>query len=84
MLCLAGKVHLAIIRFGYFDVGGRPGKCKNMIKIFATLSKPQQKGALLGYVSLTLVNFPPCDFDHFTPYFGQLSPLRLTLLPPVK
>ena len=37
-----------------------------------------------GYVSLTLVNFPPGDFDHFTPYFGQLSPLRLTLLPPVK
>ena len=37
-----------------------------------------------GCVSLTLVNFPPCDFDHFTPYFGQFSPLRLTLLPPVK
>ena len=37
-----------------------------------------------GHYSLTLVNFPPCDFDHFTPYFGQLSPLRLTLLPPVK
>ena len=40
--------------------------------------------SIWGYVSLTLVNFPPCDFDHFTPYFGQLSPLRLTLLPPVK
>ena len=37
-----------------------------------------------GHYSLTPVNFPPCDFDHFTPYFGQLSPLRLTLLPPVK
>ena len=37
-----------------------------------------------GHYSLTLVNFPPCDFDHFTPYFGQFSPLRLTLLPPVK
>ena len=40
--------------------------------------------SLLGCVSLTLVNFPPGDFDHFTPYFCQLSPLRLTLLPPVK
>ena len=37
-----------------------------------------------GHYSLTLVNFPPCDFDHFTPYFGQFSSLHLTLLPPVK
>ena len=35
-------------------------------------------------IHLPLSTFPPCDFDHFTPYFGQFSPLRLTLLPPVK
>ena len=47
-------------------------------------SEIDEAPGLSGCVSLTLVNFPPGDFDHFTPYFCQLSPLRLTLLPPVK
>ena len=50
-----------------------------------TFSRPQTNwGGRVDHYSLTLVNFPPCDFDHFAPYFGQFPPLRLTLLPPVK
>ena len=69
MLCLAGKVYLAIIRFGYFDVGGRPGKCKNMIKIFATLS--QQKGALslpssiLHFAALAWISWWPTNMQEW-------------------
>ena len=37
-----------------------------------------------GCVSLTLVNFAPCDFDHFTLCLCQLYPLWLSTLPPYK
>ena len=38
----------------------------------------------MSHYSLTLVNFAPCHFDHFTLCLCQLCPLWLSTLPPIK